>query len=115
VILAVEWQSRALIRAQLIEEGFDVAAVDDWSAMRQFIEREPRPRAAVVDLKSLPHPREALDGLRARMSPNRVLVLTASGTLPPGEITRMGFGLLSRPFAIRDVVEAIASMLRAAQ
>jgi hypothetical protein len=44
VILAVEWESRALLRAQLIEEGFDVAATNTWSMMCPYLTAESKPR-----------------------------------------------------------------------
>src|SRR5918911_549862 len=36
-LLGVEWQPRALIRAQLIEDGFDVLATDSWPMMRHLV------------------------------------------------------------------------------
>ena len=35
VLLGAERQTRALLRAQLIEEGLDVLATDTWPMMRQ--------------------------------------------------------------------------------
>jgi hypothetical protein len=30
MLLSVEWPERALLRAQLIEAGYEVAAIDAW-------------------------------------------------------------------------------------
>jgi hypothetical protein len=45
ILLASNWQPRALVRAQLIEEGFDVVAMDDWSAAAALLKdrRPPDP------------------------------------------------------------------------
>lgn len=107
VLLGVEWQPRALIRAQLIEDGFDVLATDAWPMMRHLV-RSRKPRLAIIDLQGLAEPRTVLDDLGALMTPARVLVLTAAGTLAPAEIERAGFRVLQRPIAIGDVVKAAA-------
>lgn len=112
VFLGVEWQPRALIRAQLIEEGFEVVATDTWPIMRRLLRPGIQPRLVLVDLKALPDPEGVLNDLRVLMKPDRVLVLTASGTIAPADIERLGFHALSRPIVIEDVVRAAASAIR---
>jgi hypothetical protein len=107
VFLAVQWQPRALIRAQLIEEGFEVVATASWTVMRRHLRPGARPRLAIVDLKDLPEPRSVLGELSILMRTGRVLVLSAIGTIPSAEITRLGFRVISRPFVIDDVVSAV--------
>lgn len=114
VLLGVEWPSRALIRAQLIEEGFDVVAADTWPAMRRHLRPGRKPRLALVDVRGLPNPRGVLNDLRVLMKPDRVLVLTAMGTVPPADVESLGFRALARPMAIEDIVAAAARMIRAA-
>jgi hypothetical protein len=77
VLLGAEWQPRALIRAQLIEEGFDVVATNTWPMMRRHLRPGSKPRLAIVDLKGLPNPDDVLNDVRVLMKPSRVLVLTA--------------------------------------
>ncbi len=117
VLLATEWQPRALIRAQLIEEGFDVVAMDAWSMARRHLKAGLKPRLAIVDLKGLPHPAAVLADLRTLMTADRVLVVTAIGTVPQAEIDSLGFRALSRPLTIQDlvriVVETIGKLIRA--
>ena len=113
LLLAVDWQPRALIRAQLIEEGFDVVATDTWPAMRRQMRPGSKPRLALVDLKDLPDPDGVLRDLRVLMKPERVLVLTAAATMPPAEIERLGFRTLSRPVVIEDVVRTVAEAISA--
>ena len=112
MFLAVDWQTRALIRAQLIEESFDVIATDSWAEMRRQLRPGSKPRVAIVDLKDLPDPASVLDDLRVLMKPERVLVLSAIGTAPSSEIERFGFRIIRRPFLIEDVVRVVAAIWR---
>ncbi|HEX6465573.1 MAG TPA: hypothetical protein VFZ98_14020 [Vicinamibacterales bacterium] len=112
VLLAAEWQPRALIRAQLIEDGFEVVATNIWPKMRLHFRPFTKPRLALVDLKGLPRPACVLNDLRALMKPERVLVLTALGTVPESDIERLGFHVVSRPIVIRDVVKAARHAIR---
>ena len=111
VLLAAEWQPRALIRAQLIEEGFEVVATDTWPAMRRHLRPGSKPRLAIVDLKGLPDPQQVLSDIRILMKPNRVLVLGAVGTITPDEIRGLGFRVLIRPFVISDVVATSSQII----
>src|SRR6266852_5170698 len=91
VLLGAEWQPRAMIRAQLIEAGFDVVATNTWPMMRRQLRPGSKPRLAIVDLKGLSNPQDVLNDLRVLMNPKRVL---------------------SRPIAIKDVVDAAADAIR---
>jgi hypothetical protein len=115
VLLGAEWQPRTLIRAQLIEDGFAVIATDTWATMRRHLRPGSKPRLAIADLKGLPNPREVLNDLRVLMPADRVLVLTAIGTVPASEVERLGFRILSRPFGIRDVVTKAAELIRSVE
>ena len=93
VVLGPEWPARALLRAQLIEEGYDVVATDAWPVPRQYLRSETKPRALVIDLHGLPDPRGVLDEVRGVIAPSEVVVVTASGTVeiddnPPHGISR---------------------------
>lgn len=112
VLLAAEWRTRALVRAQLIEEGFEVVATDTWPMMRRHLRPGSKPRLAVVDLKDLPSPDRVLNDLRVLMKPDCVLVLTAMGTVAPADVERLGFRVRPRPFAVEDVVRAANSLRR---
>ena len=105
VFLAVEWQPRALIRAQLIEEGWEVVATSSWPMMRRHLRPGSKPRLAIVDLKDLPDPQAVLQDLRVLMKPECVLVLSAIGTIPAAEIERLGLRVIPRPFVIEKLVD----------
>jgi len=114
VLLAAEWQPRVLIRAQLIEEGFEVVATDTWPMMRRQLRPGIRPYLAIVDLKGLQEPRSVLNDLRTLMKPERVLVLTAMGTVWESDVERFGFHVLHRPIVIKEIVRMAAGLIRPA-
>jgi ActR/RegA family two-component response regulator len=107
VLLGAEWPSRALLRAQLIEEGLEVVATDTWTMMRRYLTPGSTPRFAIVDLHGLTDPERVLKDLRVLMKPDRVLVLTGIVSLAPDAIERLGFRVLKRPLSIGRVVAAV--------
>src|SRR5262245_48758680 len=107
VLLAPEWQPRALIRAQLIEEGFDVVATDTWPMMRRHLRPGRKPRLAIVDLKDLEKPEDVLRDLAVLVKPERVLVVGATATVPLSELSRLGFHVVRRPVTIAAIVRAV--------
>jgi DNA-binding response OmpR family regulator len=110
VLLSSEWRSRALLRAQLIEEGFEVIATDSWAMMREQMGAEAL--LAIVDLQDLADPAQVLTDLRAVMDSSHVLVLTAMNTVSPESIERLGFHVLERPISIGSVVAAVLTWSR---
>jgi hypothetical protein len=110
-LIGPEWPTRALLRAQLIEAGFDVVASDDWPIPRQYLRPGMKPRAVVVDLRGLQEPQTALADLRVLFPPERVLVLTALGTVAGEEIRRTGFRVLARPASIADIVGTVSDIV----
>jgi hypothetical protein len=111
VILAMEWRPRALIRAQLIEEGFDVAATNTWSMMRRYLQPGSKPRLVIIDLHDLERSQDVLRDLAVLMKPSRVLVLRSSGTVTQTEIEGLGFRILNRPLTIKDIIAAARAVL----
>jgi hypothetical protein len=112
VLLAPEWATRLAIRAQLIEDGFDVVATDTWSMLRSVLRPGMKPRAVLVDLKALPDPVRVLDDLPLLMKPDRVLVITASGTVSHDDVAQRGFHVVSRPLILADVVGTAEELVR---
>jgi hypothetical protein len=111
VLIGPEWPERALLRAQLLEEGYDVVATDAWPIPRPYLRPGMKPRVLIIDLRGLPAPHDALDEVRGVMPPDRVVVVTAMGTMTADEIRGLGFHVVTRPVAVRDVVAAAASVL----
>jgi hypothetical protein len=112
VVLGPEWRERALLSAQLIEEGYNVVATDAWPIPRRFLRSGMKPRALIVDLHGLPEPRQALDEIHGVIPAERVLVVTALGTVNPDDIRRLGFRVVSRPATVGEIVAATAALLR---
>jgi DNA-binding response OmpR family regulator len=111
VVLSSEWRSRVALRAQLVEEGYQVRAVDTWTDARRWLRADARPRLVIVDLQALADPRRVLEDLRALMRPDCILVLAALGTVPSTEIRELGLRLASRPIDIGSIVAMVRTLL----
>jgi DNA-binding response OmpR family regulator len=113
LIIAAGWQFRALVRAQLVEEGFEVSA---WPALEfalaHLLRGGGQPQMIVLDAEGIE--------IKARMVSDlwqlagQVPLLLCGGAssraalsqadLPPATI-------LMRPFRVRDVVLAVRKAL----
>jgi DNA-binding response OmpR family regulator len=112
VLIDARWPRRALLRAQLIEEGYDVIATDDWMTAKTYVEALLKPRLVIVDLQDLPTADVILDELDAHIDPSRVLVVTALGTLSSEELSKRGYHVLARPATVNDIVRRASELLR---
>ena len=115
VLIGVPWRSRALLRAQLIEEGFEVLATDAWPTAGRWLLTGIEPWLVIVDLQELANPKTVLSELHTLVKPDRVLVLSGAGTVPPTELQRFGFEVVSRPIAIEAVVAAASRLVEQAR
>ena len=113
LLLSAEWPERALLRAQLIEQGYEVVAIDRWPIPRLYRRPAMTPRVIVIDLRDLPDPRATLDEVRLILPPNRVVVLMALGTVSEDEVRQLGFNVIDRPATVGDVVAAVGRVLAA--
>lgn len=111
MLLGPQWPARALLRAQLIEEGHEVVATDAWPIPRFYRRPDMKPRMMLIDLQALPHPRETLDEVRFVLPPERVLVVTALGSLTGEQVQELGFNVVERPATIGQIVSAATSLL----
>jgi hypothetical protein len=111
IVLGAEWPQRALLRAQLIEEGHEVVAVDTWPIPRLYRRPGMKPRVLLIDLRELPKPRETLEEVRVVLPPERVLVVTAIGSLTGEEVRGLGFNVIERPVTIGLIVAATGALL----
>jgi DNA-binding response OmpR family regulator len=112
VLLDSHWPGRALLRAQLIEEGFEVVSTDQWSTAKSYVEALLKPRLVIVDLQGLTDAELVLDELEAHMPPERVLILSALGAIPVEQLRARGFNLLARPVEVRNIVGKVAELAR---
>ncbi|HSC27164.1 MAG TPA: hypothetical protein VLD67_07820 [Vicinamibacterales bacterium] len=113
LLLSADWPSRALLRAQLIESGFEVFATDSWESARQELLRGGLPRAFVLDLHGLADAGGVVRELATLMSSGGVLLLGAADARAP-DPPAPGWRVLSRPIRIGAVAGAVARMLAAA-
>jgi hypothetical protein len=111
LLLSAVWPERALLRAQLIEQGYEVVAIDRGPIPRLFRRPAMKPRVIVIDLRDLPDPRAAIDEVRLILPPHRVVVLMALGTIPEADVRHLGFHVIDRPATVGDVVAAVGRVL----
>ena len=111
IVLGAVWPGRALLRAQLIDEGHEVVAIDTWPIPRLYRQPGMKPRVLLIDLHELPKPRETLNEVRVVFPPDRVLVVTALGSLAVDELRALGFNVVARPASIGQIVATIGELL----
>ena len=109
-----EWRPRALVLAQLAEEGYDVTAVETWDEAELLLRTSAtQPAVVVFDLEGEQHAQAALSTLGRLAAPGRVLILTSASILPAAAVRSLGFErVLARPYSIGDVVKSLSALLR---
>jgi len=111
IVLDAQWPERAFLRAQLIEEGHEVVAVDTWPIPPLYRRPGMTSRVLLIDLRELSKPRETLEEVRFAVSPERVLVVTALGSLTGDEVRALGFNVIERPTTIGQIVAEVGALL----
>ncbi len=103
------WRPRALILAQLKEEGYDVTAVETWDeAELLLLKHAVHPDAAVFDTEGEARPEPALATFARLLGPSRIVVLTSASQMPAEKLRVLGFEhVLARPYSVGDVVAAV--------
>ncbi len=111
-----EWRPRALVLAQLEEEGFQVTAVETWDEAELLLRKHAvQPAAVVFDLEGEAHPEAALVTLHKLVGPVRSLILTSGSVFPPAAVRGLGFDhVLARPYSVADVVSAARALIEKA-
>jgi len=112
VVVAPAWPGRALLRAQLDEDGFDVVATDAWPIPRRYLGQRQQPRVLVIDLQGLDEPDRVLDEVAALLRRDRVLVVTALGTMAPDDVRKRGFHVVTRPATIGHIAAAAGALVQ---
>lgn len=108
-----EWPARALLRAQLIEEGFDVEACE---GVRELVDclwgSSEMPSLLIVDLFKSKEPVEDIATLShwAKLLP--IWVLAGHGTVESGTLEGQGYErVLYRPLDVGKLVQEIKDRL----
>ena len=101
IIDAEQWP-RAMLRAELIERGFDAAG---YVTVRDAIDALPerRPDAIVVDLRGQPTP------LVERLPKLGVPVIVIGGTVELSELAEGPWIVMQRPVSIGEVADRVSA------
>ena len=113
LLIAADWQLRALVRAQLLEEGFDVRALPSLEiALAHLLRSGGQPRLTIVDTQGLQVEARQLSDLW-RLTGQAPLILC--GRALSGEVlVQEGLvpaGVLLRPFRVGDLVAQVWKVL----
>jgi DNA-binding response OmpR family regulator len=112
LLIAADWQFRALVRAQLLEEGYELRALPSVeSALSSLVRGDEPPRLIILDMKAVNVEAGVLWDLW-RLSGEAPLVLCGGAldramlgreNLPPARV-------LLRPFRVGDLVDEVRRM-----
>ena len=113
LVMSDHWM-RALLRAELIERGFDAVGAPDLTSalLSRPVEKDRGPvRAILIDQDALVEPASRLLDLLVSRHGNPALLLLARSMLdvPPGAWHR----IVSRPALIGEIASAIEETVRA--
>jgi DNA-binding NtrC family response regulator len=109
VLVGQDWPTRALLRAQLIEEGLEVEAVETVrEALPTSEEPAFRPSLLVADLYSSKDPGAEIEQLAAWAARIPIWIIASLSLLTEPQLKRRGFELiLVRPIDLGELVEQI--------
>jgi CheY-like chemotaxis protein len=109
VLVGKDWQTRALLRAQLIEEGLEVeASATLREALARPDEATSLPALLVVDLYPSEEPRAEIERLAAWAGRIPIWIIASQSLLVEPQLKSRGFELiLARPIDVGELVEQI--------
>jgi CheY-like chemotaxis protein len=109
VLVGKDWKTRALLRAQLIEEGLEVEAFETLrEALARPEEAAPLPALLVADLYSSEDPRAEIERLAAWAASIPIWIIAGQSLLAESQLKSRGFELiLTRPIDVGELVEQI--------
>jgi len=109
VLVGKDWQTRALLRAQLIEEGLEVEAVETVrAALPTLHEPALRPSLLIADLSSSEDPGAEAEQLAAWTAEIPVWIIATQNLLAERQLKSRGFeSILVRPIDMGELVEQI--------
>ena len=113
LLIAADWQLRALVRAQLLEEGFDVRALPSLEiALAHLLRSGGQPRLTIVDTQGLQAEARQLSDLW-RLNGQAPLILCV-GALSGEALVQESSApaeVLLRPFRVGDLVAQVRKVL----
>jgi hypothetical protein len=117
VLVGKDWQSRALLRAQLIEEGVEVEAHQTTAELGSApLHPHPKarlPRLVIADVSASDNPDEDLDRLALWTKRIPVWIILGHSGVHEDKLKARGFEtILLRPVDLRDLVERIKQRIK---
>lgn len=111
-IVGRDWKFRALVRAELREQGYEALGMETLDEVGQSLAcGEVSPAALVFDLSESDDPDRDIDTLRLLARALPVLLIASHSNAPALATAPEGITLLFRPLAIADVVNRIHTLL----
>lgn len=113
MLVVPKWQERALVSAQLQEEGYRVKSFHDLEAAAAYLCHAPSvPDLVVLDLKGIAYSPEKLKAFRLLIGEIPLVLCTSPYSRDPEAEKVLGPAqVLVRPFAVKDVVEAVKKLV----
>lgn len=107
VVVGKAWKPRALVRAQLLEEGYDVVAIEEIDELLTYLnKRISKPSLIVVDTSEFNLHEDSVEKLRALSETSKILLCV--GAYDKANVDLTGFKyLLVRPFFIGELIEKV--------
>jgi DNA-binding response OmpR family regulator len=113
MLISNEWPSRALIRAELIEEGYEVQGLLSLEdALRLLRTNETFPRLIIFDAMGYSLDPPALELLKEMSQKAPILICASAYQASQVDFKGLGFYfLMVRPFTVGDVVGRAKTIL----
>ena len=112
LLIAADWQFRALVRAQLLEEGYQVRALPSLQVAATRMRSGGRsPRTTVLDAQGLAVNTETLSVL-VRLAGEGPIVVCCSllNRRRLAQVAALPARVLHRPFSVGDVVKEVQKL-----
>ncbi|HZP01402.1 MAG TPA: hypothetical protein VFD30_14005 [Terriglobia bacterium] len=108
-LVSRDWHLRALLRAQLLEEGLEVKAFEEArSALAGLENAEAFPSLLIADLSSSDNPEREAELLSCWANQFPLWVISSHMLAADAELTGRGFErILSRPIDLGELVEDV--------
>lgn len=115
VLVGKDWQTRALVRAQLIEEGLEVEAAETVrEALSTLQEPALRPSLLIADVSASDDPSAEIEQLAAWAAWIPVWIIASRNLLAEPQLKGRGFELiLVRPIDVGELVVQIKRRIEA--
>lgn len=112
-IVGRDWKFRALVRAELREEGYEALGLETLDEVGKAIaRRDLSPAALVFDLSESDDPDRDLASLHSLAHSLPIILIASHAHLPVPSALPEGITLLYRPLAVSDVLNRVRALLR---